>query len=69
MVGLLETQQTCEQHRVAFTAVQGVPEHAQLAIIEFPGFICFYGFIDAKILMVLLQYLNCFPVTMIKKIK
>ena len=41
-----------EYHGIALAGALGVPEHAQLAIVELPRFVCLDRFVDAKVLMV-----------------
>ena len=46
-----------ENHRIALAGALGMPENAQLAVIQLPCLICFYRLIDTEILMVTGKYL------------
>ena len=41
-----------EHHGVALSAALGVPEHPQLAVVQFPGFVGLHRLIDAQVLVV-----------------
>ena len=41
-----------EEHGIALAAALGVPEHAQLAVIELSRFICLDRLVDTEVLVV-----------------
>ena len=41
-----------EHHGVAFAAALGVPEHPQLAVVQFPGLVGLHRLVDAQVLVV-----------------